>query len=66
MTPDDRLNKRIKIAARMIAAVLIGGHKLSGIDNNDKQAISRWGLSVADAIIDTAIGDMTAEPTCKS
>jgi hypothetical protein len=57
MTVDERLNKRIEIAARIIAGAIASGERLKG----NPLGLSRWGLNLADAIIDTAIGDMTAE-----
>lgn len=60
MNADERLNKRIEIAAR-IASDLITRYnrRLMPTERHD---IGTDAVDIADAIIDTAIGDMTAEP----
>jgi hypothetical protein len=59
MNPDERLNKRIEIAAR-IAGGMISRTNVS--ERGDETYIALMSLKVADAIIDMALGDMTVEP----
>lgn len=65
MTLEERLNKRIEIAARMSGSIYQTLAKARGypLGDNDKAKLAREALDIADAIIDTATGDMTAEPT---
>jgi len=61
MDAETRLNKRIEIATKMTAAFIDG----TSSNYNDRKWIIECAIplsfEIADAIIDTAIGDMTAE-----
>jgi len=61
MDAETRLNKRIEIAGRMTAAFIDG----TSSNYNDRKWILECAVplsfDIADAIIDTAIGDITAE-----
>jgi hypothetical protein len=61
MNADERLNKRIEIADRFIANLASNASVATEI-KLDMPTYTRFALDVADSIIDTAIGDMTAEP----
>ncbi len=65
MTPDEKLTKRIEIAARMSGSIYQTLVRARGypLGDNDKAKLAREALDIADAIIDTATGDMTAKPT---
>ena len=61
MDAKTRLNKRIEIAAKMTAAFIDG----TSSNYNDRkwilECVVPLSFDISDAIIDTAIGDMTAE-----
>jgi len=62
LNPGERLNKRIEIAAR-ISAAFINSPSSTRIEGGyGASNIGKLSLIFADAIIDTAIGDMTVEP----
>ena len=60
MDAETRLNKRIEIASRFMAGIASTAGGANEIRKNT-ELYSRFAITVADAIIDTAIGDMTAE-----
>lgn len=60
MDAEARPNKRIEIAARFISG-LTTCDGVAGEIRTNKELYARFALDVADAIIDTAIGDMTVE-----
>jgi hypothetical protein len=61
MNQDERLNKRIEIAAKFIANLASNAGVAKEI-KLDMPTYIRFALDVADSLIETAIGDMTAEP----